>query len=322
MAWWSFDAVKEGLITSQGLDEVFTKLLESPAWKEYETRTTKRHVDSWTFNGDTTTPPPPHLRFAEGLVRKLIARLQEADPHDEIVPFQAFLCMYEDGNSACPNHRHDCRQLTLAMGDDRDMFVDGQRIRTKHGDCLVLDGEEHGVPAQRSKSCNARASINLFYSTRNDIASYDVDVNHKPGSTYKVDRLGSDRPRVAKGGAKGSGRDGFGGKGSYGGGARGGAAGHGKESFYAAGYNGSRQDAGGQRRTQHRWRQQPSRDDKHADSGRTWKPKREEPLQYPALNEKAQAGFKPEKDELKPSRRWQVDTPQYPAMHTMMSRTS
>ena len=157
------NAVTAGLATVAELDEAFANFLESPGWRELQTRTARRMCDgSYTFNGDPFAAPPAHLQFAQGLIQKLVGHLQSSNPTSQVLPLQAFLCLYEDGEDACPNHVHDCRQLTLSLGADREVTIEGQRVMMRHGDILVLDGERHGVPAQKTKSSQSRVSINIF----------------------------------------------------------------------------------------------------------------------------------------------------------------
>jgi len=180
------NAVSAGLATVAELDEAFANFLESPGWRELQTRTARRMCDgSYTFNGDPFAAPPAHLQFAQGLIQKLVGHLQSSNPTSQVLPLQAFLCLYEDGEDACPNHVHDCRQLTLSLGADREVTVEGQRVMMRHGDILVLDGERHGVPAQKTKSSQSRVSINIFFTTSSDQASRPVSVNHQTGKGYR-----------------------------------------------------------------------------------------------------------------------------------------
>eukprot|EP00747_Dinoflagellata_sp_TGD_P169006 gnl/TRDRNA2_/TRDRNA2_196795_c0_seq1.p1 gnl/TRDRNA2_/TRDRNA2_196795_c0~~gnl/TRDRNA2_/TRDRNA2_196795_c0_seq1.p1 ORF type:complete len:266 (+),score=37.83 gnl/TRDRNA2_/TRDRNA2_196795_c0_seq1:86-883(+) len=185
-----FNAMREQLFSTAEVDELFAQLLNSPGWRELETRTSRRLVDQYTFEGDRARPPPPHLRFLHGSVQKLLDHLQKHHGRDtegatEVLPMSCFLCLYEDGEDACPNHVHDCRQLTMSFGSERVMVVEGRRVKMKHGDVIVLDGEQHGVPAQRGVECQPRVSINLFYTTTVDLATREVSVNHRSGGSYQ-----------------------------------------------------------------------------------------------------------------------------------------
>lgn len=195
-----FNCVSDGLVSASDLDDVFAHFLQSPGWRELETRTSRRLCDQWTFEGDRTTPPPPHLRFSHVLVQKLLDRLQHE--HNitvaELIPLSCFLCLYEDGDDACPSHVHDCRQLTLSMGDERTLTVEGRPFLMRHGDVVVLDGERHAVPLQHGRNCQPRVSVNIFYTVACDLASREVSVNHKHGSSYQKHYA-----RVGKGGEKG-----------------------------------------------------------------------------------------------------------------------
>ncbi|CAE7533666.1 unnamed protein product [Symbiodinium sp. CCMP2592] len=169
----------------------FANFLESPGWRELQTRTARRLCDgSYTFDGDCNKPPPPHLKFAAGLIQKLLGRLQSDHPDTAIVPMQAFLCLYEDGQDACPNHVHDCRQLTLSLGAERFVAVEGEKMLMRHGDVMILDGERHGVPADQGRPTQARVSVNIFFTTGADETARPVSVNHRAGSGYQTSGKG------------------------------------------------------------------------------------------------------------------------------------
>ena len=157
-----------------------------PAGENYKP---ERHgecvTDPTPLMGIHLAAPPAHLQFAQGLIQKLVGHLQSSNPTSQVLPLQAFLCLYEDGEDACPNHVHDCRQLTLSLGADREVTVEGQRVMMRHGDILVLDGERHGVPAQKTKSSQSRVSINIFFTTSSDQTSRPVSVNHQAGKGYR-----------------------------------------------------------------------------------------------------------------------------------------
>lgn len=227
----TFSAVKEGIVDHAGdLDELLAQLLASPGWQELQTRTARRLCDQYTFEGDASRPPPPHLRFAHGLVQRLLAWLRAGSVDDEVIPLSCFFCLYEDGDDACPSHSHDCRQLTMSFGDERALVVEDQRLWMRHGDLVILDGEQHGVPAQRSQTCQPRVSLNLFFATAGDRATRQVSVNHRSGNKYSQSR----------GGAAG-GRESTGGKGRTKGKQEGGGGPHGASREAAAVAGGGRQ---------------------------------------------------------------------------------
>jgi len=194
-----FNIISEGLATVAEVDELLVQLLDNPNWKELETRTSRRLCDQYTFDGQRKTNPPPHLRFVNSIVQRLLDREQANRGNGEVVPLSCFLCLYEDGDDSCPNHTHDCRQLTLSLGDERTLNVEGKSYRMKHGDVITLDGERHGVPMLRQAPCQPRVSLNLFFTTVLDQATREVSVNHRPGSGYAA---GS-----SHGKAKGRGQD-------------------------------------------------------------------------------------------------------------------
>ncbi|CAK9069860.1 unnamed protein product [Durusdinium trenchii] len=152
---------------------------------------------SYTFEGDRFRAPPAHLQFSQNLIQKLIDHLQSQNPNCEVIPLQVFLCLYEDGEDACPNHVHDCRQLTLSLGAQREVAVEGRRMLMRHGDVLILDGERHGVPALQERTSQSRVSVNIFFTTSND-ASRPVSVNHRAGAGYQTTGRGKGRGKSQK----------------------------------------------------------------------------------------------------------------------------
>ncbi|CAK0802053.1 unnamed protein product, partial [Prorocentrum cordatum] len=183
MAPHEFNVVREGLATTEELDSVFASFLSSPGWREMETRTSRRLCDQYTFDGGRDSPPPPHLAFAHGLVQRLMGRVQQGLVDDEVVPMSLFCNLYEDGEDSCPSHVHDCRQLTMSLGAERTLTVEGRPVCMRHGDVVILDGERHGVPRQPGGAM-PRVSINLFFTTARDLASREVSVNHQAGGAY------------------------------------------------------------------------------------------------------------------------------------------
>eukprot|EP00913_Durusdinium_trenchii_P035855 g33552.t1 len=185
-----FNAIAEGLVTSVELDEAFAHFLESPGWRELQTRTARRMCDgSYTFEGDRFRAPPAHLQFSQNLIQKLmpscsrtIDHLQSQNPNCEVIPLQVFLCLYEDGEDRERGMGRD------AWGMQHwwlDVAVEGRRMLMRHGDVLILDGERHGVPALQERTSQSRVSVNIFFTTSND-ASRPVSVNHRAGAGYQI----------------------------------------------------------------------------------------------------------------------------------------
>lgn len=186
---WQFNVVERGIVSAEALDSVFAQLLENPGWSDMNTKASHRLVDQWTFDLDRRSPPPSHLQFLVELMQGLFDAMQSETPDDPILPFQCFVCLYETGEDSCPAHAHDCRQLTLAFGAPRAFLVGDRTEILRHGDVIVLDGERHGLPKTRVDG--PRASINIFYSTRRDLETRPVSVNHNPRKGYYTASGGS-----------------------------------------------------------------------------------------------------------------------------------
>jgi len=182
MATRRFNVVTAGLVTAEELDIVFAKLLSSPGWSPWKAKTSHRLFDQWAYHQDRSTPPPPQLRFLGPLMQSVFDAMQQDTPCDPIVPFQCFVCLYETGNDSCPAHSHDCRQLTLSLGAARTFVAGDETLMLSHGDAIILDGERHSLPPSHTKG--PRASINVFYSTQDDLNKRPVSVNHNPRSGY------------------------------------------------------------------------------------------------------------------------------------------
>ena len=109
----TFNAVKEGLISSVDLEEISERLLRherhshrqhvlggpdeeaddgperaklvqeeglnaGPNWVEWKTRSSRRKVeDAWIFEGDARRDPPEHLNFLKELVSRLLRWLEQ-----------------------------------------------------------------------------------------------------------------------------------------------------------------------------------------------------------------------------------------------------
>ena len=180
------NAVEAGLASAVELDTLLAQFLANPEWIERETRSSRRMVDQYTFDGDPSKPPPHHLQFMQALMERLLDYLRSNLRHgEELVPMQCFLCLYEDGGDSCPSHKHDCRQLTMSFGSERALVVENQRIPMRHGDIVVLDGERHGLPTEKRAQTQPRVSINLFFTTSHDLATREVSVNHRPQAGYQ-----------------------------------------------------------------------------------------------------------------------------------------
>mmetsp|Transcript_54446 Transcript_54446/g.74420 ORF Transcript_54446/g.74420 Transcript_54446/m.74420 type:complete len:731 (-) Transcript_54446:238-2430(-) len=190
----TFNMVDTGLVAATLMDETFTRLLESEDWQDLGTKRSHRKVMHYTFS-DRRSLPPPHLAHLTYLIEVLLRQLELRTPQDSVRPIQCFLCLYERTTDSCPEHRHNCRQLTMSMGAPRTLTVEGQAVAMRHGDVVVLGGEQHGVPRVsvdgQSSNKKPRISINLFYATASDYAKGPVSVNANRESAARRQAWGS-----------------------------------------------------------------------------------------------------------------------------------
>ncbi|GAB5355146.1 hypothetical protein AAMO2058_000181200 [Amorphochlora amoebiformis] len=92
----------------------------------------------------------------------------------DICPMQVYINLYPDGSSSCPGHTHSCRQLTLSIGATRSLRIKGKDFKQKHGDVVVLHGQNHAVPKDEDVK-EPRISVNLFYTLKSEAATASVN---------------------------------------------------------------------------------------------------------------------------------------------------
>jgi len=212
------------LIDENFLYNTFEKLVGNAKWKSYKTKTSHRFVDSIEFSTQylisriecelelsedalskafvIDDEKYRHLTFlhpllillkdvAEKELESIYNSESSSESNSKVIPIQCFICYYPTGSNSCPNHTHNCRQLTLSLGCSRwfNCFNDNDEFRSyllRNGDVAFVEGNRHGVSVsqQNTHSYNdsdifngGRVSINLFYATVADILAGGVTVN-------------------------------------------------------------------------------------------------------------------------------------------------
>eukprot|EP01059_Diplonema_ambulator_P001960 TRINITY_DN11616_c0_g1_i1.p1 TRINITY_DN11616_c0_g1~~TRINITY_DN11616_c0_g1_i1.p1 ORF type:complete len:202 (+),score=37.99 TRINITY_DN11616_c0_g1_i1:81-686(+) len=161
--------INEGIVGAEELDRVYAKLLANPGWRVYKTKSAVRKVDAWVMREEM----PQRLVFLKSLMKLLCDMAKGRLGRDEgkLIPIQLFICHYENGADSCPLHRHDCKQVTLSLGNPRKMLIEGQPQVLRHGDATFLSREQHSIPKEPPSPVNAplrfasRISLNFFYTT-------------------------------------------------------------------------------------------------------------------------------------------------------------
>merc|ERR1712048_658968 len=105
----------------------------------------------------------------------LLDVLDQIHTDDTVFPIQLYINRYNDGRHCTRMHAHYCRQITLSLGNERSLDVEGagipggrRHLRLSTGDVVLLDGQLHGVVAYPS-AVGVRYSINMFYCTADDL---------------------------------------------------------------------------------------------------------------------------------------------------------
>merc|ERR1712039_42326 len=113
---------------------------------------------------------------------------------EELALLQLLVNYYKDGTKAVKPHKHRCRHVCCSLGASRDAEVEGVSVNMSHGDCLVLEGENHAVPPTQVKT-KTRVSICLFYSSVEEYNAGTVGVPAKGGMwfTHPEDALNERR---------------------------------------------------------------------------------------------------------------------------------
>ena len=132
-----------------------------------------REVVSHEFAGCAWGPLNDSCSCLQPILDSLQLMLEQVHVGDATRPLQLYVNRYRDGGVVCRPHCHGCRQLTLSVGVERTLTVQGaglppgeHAIRMRCGDFVLLDGQQHGVPADKATA--VRYSLNLFYCTAHD----------------------------------------------------------------------------------------------------------------------------------------------------------
>jgi hypothetical protein len=146
-------------------------------WEKYRTRSGSRYINQITFDLGTKNIGfgiPLGLHDVEnevGIIVQELLNLAKLTINDsKLIPIQLFICYYRDGDDVCPMHKHKCRQITLSIGDDRNMTVGTKKVKLYNGSVIYLHTEKHGILKDESSKGN-RLSFNLFYTTSDELDS-------------------------------------------------------------------------------------------------------------------------------------------------------
>ncbi len=145
---------------------------EGPLWDKYKTMTGTCFVNEIRFENGTICIPECFVDIHQEIKVLVIELLKVASltitDGSTMIPIQLFLCYYRNGKDVCPMHDHKCRQITLSIGKDRLMTVDGEdgvkKMNLYNGSVIYLHREKHGILKEDSVEGN-RLSLNLFYTT-------------------------------------------------------------------------------------------------------------------------------------------------------------
>lgn len=155
-------------------DEINILFGLAPEWADWNTRTAKRKVLSWTYHNmyDWNTCHPDY-EFLLPLLYKILycANINVPEGH-AMMPIQMFINYYENGTKSTPMHKHNCRQLTVSFGTTRVLKVINKEIELSHGQGIMLFREKHGVPKDESE--DPRISFNLFFTTDKEARTASV----------------------------------------------------------------------------------------------------------------------------------------------------
>jgi len=164
-----------GITTVEELNRVLQRLGSEVHWLTKSFGGCPRDVASWLFHGfDRNTPPPADMACVVPLVEALLAVLDAVHADDLVLPIQLYVNRYRSGRHFTRMHSHCCRQATLSLGCERALDVEGpgipgkKRLRLMPGDCVLLDGQAHGV-VEGTLESGVRCSVNLFYCTADDL---------------------------------------------------------------------------------------------------------------------------------------------------------
>lgn len=156
-------------------DETFALLLSlAPYWQDFKSRGRNyRKIDQILLFNNLV---PHNYQFLQPVVNLMINKLNEI--HGPIcTPFNIVLCYYPNGISSTGMHRHNCRSITLSLGESREFKVNTKKIAMSHGDYIIINRQNHGVPKMENKS--DRISINMFYYIQGD-ENVSIQYNKTP----------------------------------------------------------------------------------------------------------------------------------------------
>eukprot|EP00812_Abedinium_dasypus_P008587 NODE_2339_length_953_cov_268.695991.p1 GENE.NODE_2339_length_953_cov_268.695991~~NODE_2339_length_953_cov_268.695991.p1 ORF type:complete len:285 (-),score=84.21 NODE_2339_length_953_cov_268.695991:97-897(-) len=166
-----------GMVTPDELAVLIAQLETEVRWQTKSFGGCPRDIASWIFaDFDREAPPPEDMACVGAHMAKLLGVLDQVHAGDVVFPIQLYVNRYNDGRNYTRVHAHYCRQLTVSLGNERALDVEGpgipgrQRLRLRTGDVVLLDGQLHGV-VEDSAAVGLRFSLNLFYCTAEDLTT-------------------------------------------------------------------------------------------------------------------------------------------------------
>lgn len=141
-------------------EETFALLLSTTEnWHDFKSRGSNfRKIEQWFFFEQII---PEKYLFLTEIIFNMINTLNKIHQNKNIKLVTMLMCYYQDGNSSTGVHKHNCRSMTLSLGDKRKFKINNKLFDMKNGEYIILHKHSHGVPKQENVS--NRISLNIFY---------------------------------------------------------------------------------------------------------------------------------------------------------------
>lgn len=164
-------------LSSEQLDSIFSEVVEVAKFRWFAGRS----ILDFKVPGTTRLELPRPYDTLDPLVSTMVALAENSLRDDEqLAILQLIVNYFKDGSNEVKPHRHRCRQICVSLGASRELNVDGRQFHMKHGDAVMLGGEEHSVPLA-NHICHPRVSVCLFYGSIEEYASQAISVNAVDG---------------------------------------------------------------------------------------------------------------------------------------------